>query len=187
MPRRYPFAPALVPPAESKPGSGMDPVHSPWLSQPDCRSSSWTVHRPACWQTASASAPSQTALCCARHGCCSAPDGHLPDTVPDTTTVPANNAAPCILRISSPSRASAHLPMPIERPEQVSPAPAASNTAVPASALPTAALYETASNSSVRQPLPENLSWPPARALAEPHQTCVWHGPSILIRSAEIL
>ena len=66
---------------------GTDP--SCFLSpfQSGCRSRRWPARRPAYWQTASSSCPSQRASCCARRGCCSAPDGHPPgrDAALETT------------------------------------------------------------------------------------------------------
>ena len=80
------------------------------------------------------SAPSQRALCCVQHGCCSVPDGRPPDSGSDTATVPAGNGLPCPLRIWALFSPASHLPMTITRLKQVFPVPAASHTALPASA-----------------------------------------------------
>ena len=73
--------------------NGTDLSHSPSPFQSGCRSRCWPARRPAYWQTASSSCPSQMVWCCARHGCCSAPDGHSPDTSSDTATAPTDNKA----------------------------------------------------------------------------------------------
>ena len=79
--------------------NGTDLSRSPSPFQSSCRSRCWPERRPAYWQTASSSCPSQRASCCARHGCCSAPDGHPPDTLSDTATAPTSNRWPFPARI----------------------------------------------------------------------------------------
>lgn len=69
---------------KSKPDSDRGPGRSPSPSQSGCKSRRWTGLRPVCWQRASSSGPSQTALCCARPGCCSV-----------SASVPGNCTAEC--------------------------------------------------------------------------------------------
>ena len=76
QPMLHPFCSVAACFAGAKADSGMEPSRSPSPFQSSCRSRCWSVRRPAYWQTASSSCPSQRASCCARHGCCSAPDGH---------------------------------------------------------------------------------------------------------------
>ena len=85
---------------------------------------------------AHSSGPSQRALGCARHGCCSVPACRPPDSATDTATAPADSEALSPGRVRAPLWHWPHLPTPTERPKPVSSVPAAFRTVPPASALP---------------------------------------------------
>ena len=75
--------------SKPKANTGTDPVGSPLPSRSSCRSQRWIERPRECLRIASSFCPSQTASCCAQHGCCSTPTCHLPDSAPDTAAAPA--------------------------------------------------------------------------------------------------
>lgn len=163
---------------EAKPSCGKDPGHSPLLFQADCRSQRWAELRQGYSKRANSSAPSQRALCCARHGCWRAPAYHLPGTAPDRATAPADSVAPCPGQTWVLSWRLPRLPTPTEHPEPFFPVPDAWHIVLLLSPQKESPPTETTWYNNMYQLPNEKHQVSRWAASAAPRQIFFWHVPS---------